>query len=189
MWHKPDESKPRSPSSASRSIASPAPASTAPPGSAAPPDFPSTPAAVGHNIKIKGEISGHGDFFLDGEFEGMIRLTGGTFTVGSNARVSAEIEAREVVIRGEVIGSLKSCERVHIWSTGKLTGNMETRGIVIEDGAVLHGKVATPQAAVPEAVVAEPSATEAAATEAAAVEVEAPQSSVGEESRAKGAGA
>jgi len=134
---------------------------------------------VGHNIKIKGEISGHGDFFLDGEFEGLIRLTGGTFTVGSNARVSAEIEAREVVIRGEVIGSLKSCERVHIWSTGKLTGDMETRGIVIEDGAVLHSKVGTPQAKAAEAAEAETAAPENAA-------VEPPES---KETRAKTAGA
>jgi len=169
MWHKPDESKAKSPSAASTS-----PVDPAHPGSAAPQNFPNTPAAVGHNIKIKGEICGHGDFFLDGEFEGLIRLTGGTFTVGSNARVSAEIEAREVVIRGEVIGSLKSCERVHNWSPGKLTGDMETRGIVIEDGAVLHSRVATPQAAV----------AEAAAPETAAVEP-----SENEETRAKAAGA
>jgi cytoskeletal protein CcmA (bactofilin family) len=134
---------------------------------------------VGHNIKIKGEICGDGDFFLDGEFEGFIRLTGGTFTVGSNARVSAEIEAREVVIRGEVIGSLKSCERVHIWSTGKLTGDMETRGIVIEDGAVLHSKVATPQA----------KAAEAKEPETAAPETAAVEPPVSKETRAKTAGA
>jgi cytoskeletal protein CcmA (bactofilin family) len=45
-----------------------------------------------------------------------------------------------------VIGTLKASERVHIWSTGKLTGDMETRGIVIEDGAVLFSTVDTPQA-------------------------------------------
>jgi cytoskeletal protein CcmA (bactofilin family) len=174
VWHKPDESKPKTPSAPSTS-----PVATTQPGGAAPQNSPNTPAAVGHNIKIRGEISGHGDFFLDGEFEGMIHLTGGTFTVGSNARVSAEIQAREVVIRGEVIGSLKSCERVHIWSTGKLTGDMETRGIVIEDGAVLHSKVATPQA-----TVAEAAGVETAAPETAAVE---PPAS--EQTRAKTAGA
>ncbi|HKD72892.1 MAG TPA: polymer-forming cytoskeletal protein [Candidatus Acidoferrum sp.] len=175
MWHKPDESKPKSTSAASTS-----PVAPAHPSGTAPQNPPNTPAAVGHNIKIKGEISGHGDFFLDGEFEGLIRLTGGTFTVGSNARVSAEIEAREVVIRGEVIGSLKSCERVHIWSTGKLTGDMETRGIVIEDGAVLHSKVATPQAKAAEAAEPEPAAPE---TTAAA------EPTVSKETRAKTAGA
>ena len=175
MWHKPDESKPKSTSAASTSPVAP----THPSGTE-PQNPPNTPAAVGHNIKIKGEISGHGDFFLDGEFEGLIRLTGGTFTVGSNARVSAEIEAREVVIRGEVIGSLRSCERVHIWSTGKLTGDMETRGIVIEDGAVLHSKVATPQAKAPEAAGPETAAPETAA---------AVEPAVSNETRAKTAGA
>jgi len=84
------------------------------------------------------------------------------------------------VIRGEVIGSLRSCERVHIWSTGKLTGDMETRGIVIEDGAVLHSKVATPQAKAAEAAEPETAAPE---TTAAA------EPPVSKETRAKTAGA
>ncbi len=52
-----------------------------------------------------------------------------------------EIEAREIIVRGEVIGTLKASERVQVWSTGSVTGDMETRGIVIEEGAVLRGKV------------------------------------------------
>jgi len=185
VWHKPDESNPKSPSAAS-----PLPVSPAHPGSAPPLPFPNTPAAVGHNIKIKGEISGHGDFFLDGEFEGLIRLTGGTFTVGSNARVSAEIEAREVIIRGEVIGSLKSCERVHIWSTGKLTGDMETRGIVIEDGAILHSKIAAPQASMAQVAPPETAAPETTAPEeGAAAETAVVEPSESQDTRAKSAGA
>jgi len=31
-------------------------------------------------------------------------------------------------------------ERVQVWNTGSVTGDMETRGIVIEEGAVLRGK-------------------------------------------------
>lgn len=147
MWRKAEENKvkssPGAPPSALSSVQNPAPVGA--------PNSASTPAAVNQGIKIKGEISGQGDFFLDGEFEGKIDLPGGTFTVGPNARVHAEIEARAVIVRGEVIGALKSCERVHILSTGRLTGNMETRGIVIEDGAVLHSKVAVPQAAAVEA--------------------------------------
>jgi cytoskeletal protein CcmA (bactofilin family) len=104
------------------------------------------PATVNRGIIIKGEISGQGDFTLDGVFEGKVRLPDGTFTVGPNAHVTAEIEAREIIVRGEVVGSLRARERVHISSTGRLTGDMDTRGIVIEDGAILHSKVATPRA-------------------------------------------
>jgi cytoskeletal protein CcmA (bactofilin family) len=146
MWRKSEDSKPKpSPGSSPPSVSS-----AQHPRIAARQDSAVTPAAVSQGIKIKGEISGHGDLCLDGEFEGKIRLASGTFTVGPNAHVSAEIEAPEVIIRGEVIGTLKSCERVHIGSTGKLTGDMETSGIVIEDGAILNSKVAAPQAAVPE---------------------------------------
>lgn len=113
--------------------------------SASGPDFTNTPESVRHGIRIKGEITGQGDFFLDGEVEGKISIGNGTLTIGPNSRVHAEIEARNVEIRGEVIGALRACERVHIYSTGRLTGPMETRGIVIEDGAILHSKVATPE--------------------------------------------
>jgi len=105
------------------------------------------PATVNRGIIIKGEISGQGDLVLDGVFEGKVRIPDGTFTVGPSGHVTAEIEAREIIVRGEVIGSLRARERVHVSSTGRLTGDMDTRGIVIEDGAILHSKVATPRAA------------------------------------------
>jgi cytoskeletal protein CcmA (bactofilin family) len=88
---------------------------------------------VTQGIKIKGEVSGREDLVLDGEFEGKIHITDGIFTVGPNARINAEIEAREIIVRGEVIGTLKPRERVQVWSTGRVTGDMETRGIHQKD--------------------------------------------------------
>lgn len=143
MWRKSEDSKLNSSPGASPSsepaLQHPA---TPPPSNAS-----AAPATVNHGIKIKGEISGRGDFLIDGEFEGKVHLSDGTFTVGPNASVTAEIEAREIIVRGEMIGTLKARERVHIASTGRLTGDMDTRGIMIEDGAVLHSKVAVPHAA------------------------------------------
>lgn len=161
MWRKADASKPK----AAPAAPPPAQVIKAPPAIVPEPkDAAETAAvAVSHGIKIRGEVSGHGDFFLDGEFEGEIRLADGTFTVGPHAHVHGEIEAREVVIRGEVIGALKSCQRVLIRSTGKLTGDMETHGIAIEDGAVLHSNVAIPRTIAREDTGRETTAQEAAA--------------------------
>ena len=143
MWRKSEDSKLHSSPGASPSSEAALQHSAAAPSSNAS----AAPATVNHGIKIKGEISGQGDFLIDGEFEGTVHLSDGTFTVGPNASVTAEIEAREIIIRGEMIGTLKARERVHIASTGRLTGDMDTRGIMIEDGAVLHSKVAVPHAA------------------------------------------
>ena len=134
MWLKADQSK-LSPS----------------PGTLLADDSANTFSSLSQGIKIKGEISGQGDLLMDGVFEGKIHLADGVFTVGPNARANAEIEAREIIVRGEVVGTLKARERVQIASTGKVTGDLDTRGVVIEDGAVLHGKVATPQLAVSQA--------------------------------------
>ena len=156
MWRKSEDSKLKSSPGVSPS---PDP-SVQHAGAAAPSNSSGAAAAVSHGIKVKGEISGQGDLFFDGEFEGSITLADGTFTVGPNARVTAEIEAPEIIVRGEVIGSLKARERVHIWSTGKLTGDLDSRGIMIDDGAVLHSKVAVPRAAVSPAAAPEVPAPE-----------------------------
>src|SRR5258708_25108696 len=136
MWRKAEENKPQ--------YALDALPSTVPspqrPAAAAPAVSPNALACVSQGIRIKGEISGRGNLFLDGVFEGNIHIADGSFTVGPNARVTAEIEAREIIVHGEVIGTLKG-ERVQVSSTGRVTGDMETRGIVIEDGAVLRSKV------------------------------------------------
>ncbi|HET8924106.1 MAG TPA: polymer-forming cytoskeletal protein [Candidatus Acidoferrum sp.] len=164
MWRKSDESKLKSSPGASTS---PDP-SAQHPGTAAPSDTSSALDSVSQGINIKGELSGQGDFFLDGVFEGKIHIPHGTFTVGPNARVTAEIEAREIVVRGEVIGTLKAHERIRIWSTAKVTGDMDTRGIMIEDGAILHSNVGVPKAVAPQAAARKVAASQAQASAGAA---------------------
>jgi cytoskeletal protein CcmA (bactofilin family) len=177
MWRKTDESKQNSSPGASASPDS----AQQHPGAAPPSNSSAALATVSRGIKMKGEISGHGDIFIDGAFEGKVHLSDGTFTIGPNATVTAEIEAREIIVRGEVIGTLKARERVHIASTGRLTGDMDTRGIMIEDGAILHSKVAVPHAApraaapqkvpAPLAAVSKPAALEATAPAVSASEI------------------
>jgi cytoskeletal protein CcmA (bactofilin family) len=136
MWRKAEENKAQPPPDTSPSGV---PSPRHPPAAAALAS-PNAPAWLSQGIRIKGEISGRGNLFLDGVFEGNIHIADGSFTVGPNARVTAEIEAREIIVHGEVIGTLKG-EHVQVSSTGRVTGDMETRGIVIEDGAVLRSKV------------------------------------------------
>jgi len=135
MWRKDEPNKPQdSPDP------SPSPNSITERSLVVDPFSPDAPASISQGIRIKGEISGRGDLFWDGVLEGKIHIADGNFTVGRNARINAEIEAREIIIHGEVNGALKG-ERVQVLSTGKVTGDVETHGIVIEDGAVLRSTV------------------------------------------------
>lgn len=133
VWRKPEDK----PQSDANTYNAPSGGSTA----SGPTSSANAPACVSQGINIKGEIHGREDLFVDGKLQGKIHITDGTVTVGPNGRVNAEIEAREIIIRGEVTGALKARERVQIWSSGKAIGDVQTRRIAIEDGAVLRGRV------------------------------------------------
>jgi len=91
------------------------------------------------SLVIDGDITGQDDLLIDGEVHGKIRLTGGKLTIGPDGRVTADIEAREVVVRGEVTGNIKAQDRVRIAATGRAKGEIKTRLISIEEGAYVHG--------------------------------------------------
>jgi cytoskeletal protein CcmA (bactofilin family) len=96
---------------------------------------------VSQGIKIKGELTGTEDLFIDGNVEGKISLANSVVTVGPNATVKADITAREVVVRGRVEGKLHGSERIQIWHTAKINGDMRSERISIEEGSELHGQM------------------------------------------------
>ena len=91
------------------------------------------------SLVVDGEISGQDDLVIDGEVRGRIRLEGSKLTVGPDGRVTADIEAPEIVVRGEVSGNIKGHDRVRILATAKVKGEVRTRHISIEEGAVVNG--------------------------------------------------
>jgi cytoskeletal protein CcmA (bactofilin family) len=96
-------------------------------------------ACVSQGIKIRGELTGTEDLFIDGTVEGKITLENSVVTVGPNAVVKADITAREVVIRGDVEGKLYGSERIQIWHSAKIHGDMKSERVAIEEGSELHG--------------------------------------------------
>jgi cytoskeletal protein CcmA (bactofilin family) len=100
-------------------------------------------ACISQGIRIKGEITGSEDLFVDGPVEGKLQLTNGSLTVGPNGTVKADVSAREVIVRGRIEGKISGRDRVQLWSTGHVTGEVQTQRLAIEDGAVLRGKVET----------------------------------------------
>lgn len=92
-------------------------------------------------IAVKGEITGNENLYVDGEVQGKIQLSVAAITIGPNGRVSADIEAREIEIHGQVQGTLRVGERVHICRTGVVTGDIVTERIAIDEGAVFQGRV------------------------------------------------
>ncbi len=98
-------------------------------------------ATIGRTLVIKGEISGSESLYIDGRIEGTLTFKDHRVTVGRNGVVAANISAREVVIMGKVTGNIECSDRVDIRSEGSLTGDIQSRRISVEDGALLRGSV------------------------------------------------
>src|ERR1700681_1935831 len=91
-------------------------------------------ACVSQGIKIKGEVNGDEDLFVDGQIEGKVTLGKAVMTIGPNANIKADITAREVVVRGRVQGRLTGAERIQIWHTARINGDLKADRIAIEEG-------------------------------------------------------
>lgn len=142
MWNK--ESQPEVPG-VPQSKTAPAPMT---PLNAPPMNRPATaaPAArslacIGPSITVKGQISAEEDLQIDGKVEGPISLKGHRLTVGRTAQLNSEVNAREVIVYGNVSGNLKTRDRVEIKKDGEVIGDITTTRISIEEGAYFKGHI------------------------------------------------
>ena len=150
MWKK-DDSKPQnspvSPiSSHAPAVVPAAPDSSTPPPrpvvAAAPSVTPSrSNASISQGIRIKGEVTGSEDLYVDGQVDGKLNLSNCTLTVGPNGVLNADVDAREVLVNGRVNGNITGRDRIQLSSTGQVSGEIRTERLAIAEGASLRGKV------------------------------------------------
>jgi cytoskeletal protein CcmA (bactofilin family) len=98
-------------------------------------------ARLGPGLHVKGEITGSDDLLIEGTVEGLIHLDERKLTIGANAKVTADLIAREVVIYGSVKGNLRARDRIEIKKDGSVIGDLSTSRIMIEDGAYFKGSI------------------------------------------------
>lgn len=144
MWKKEDaktQGVPEISTAPVNSTATQSVSTNAPSNFAQPPVSSRAAACISQGIKIKGEVTGSEDLFVDGQVDGQLTLTNGSLTIGPNGSVKADVHAREVIVRGKVEGKVTGREKVQLWSTGQVMGEVQTDRLAIEEGALLRGKV------------------------------------------------
>ena len=99
-------------------------------------------AHIGKSVVIKGDLSGSGDLYLDGEVEGPVDLKQNSVTIGPNGRVKAKVSAKSVMVEGKLEGNIAASERVEIRETATVMGDIVTKSIMIAEGSYFKGSVA-----------------------------------------------
>src|SRR5512139_3234750 len=90
-------------------------------------------ANIGKSLHIKGELSGSEDLTIDGKVDGKITLNGQHVTIGPNGHVMAEIQAKSVVVGGQMKGNIIANDKVEIAATGSMLGDVRSPRVILAD--------------------------------------------------------
>src|SRR5262245_2221027 len=97
-------------------------------------------SVIDEHLSISGDLVTDGTVRIDGRVEGSLHRTD-TMIVGEEASVVGNVEAREVVIGGELIVNLRVSGRVEIQQTGTVRGDIDAAAILLDEGGTVHGHV------------------------------------------------
>ncbi|HEY9225337.1 MAG TPA: polymer-forming cytoskeletal protein [Gemmatimonadaceae bacterium] len=97
-------------------------------------------SVIDEHLSISGDLATDGTVRVDGRIEGSLHRTD-TMIIGEGASVVGNIEAREVVIGGELTGSLRVSGRVEVQQTGTVRGDIHAAAVLLAEGGTVQGHV------------------------------------------------
>ena len=104
-------------------------------------------AWIGPSILIDGDVTSSEHMTVAGRVEGDITVRDHALVVAAGGTVRGNIVARDVVVQGEVLGTITADARVEIAATGSVRGEIIAPRMVLAEGATLHGRVGIASAA------------------------------------------
>ena len=108
---------------------------------------------IGSGTVIEGKISVPNSINISGMVKGELSV-GDTITINSSGEIEGNMAAKNADIWGKVTGDIVCSGRVELGENALFIGNITTKELVIQKGAIFHGqssmttaeskKVATP---------------------------------------------
>jgi cytoskeletal protein CcmA (bactofilin family) len=107
---------------------------------------PARPASTGYSViddqlSISGDIHTEGTIRVDGRVEGTLHRAD-TLIIGGGGVVVGNVEAREVIVGGELHGSLSVSGRVEVQASATVQGDIHAAAVLLQVGGTVHGHVA-----------------------------------------------
>jgi cytoskeletal protein CcmA (bactofilin family) len=94
---------------------------------------------VGNGTTLTGEANFKGMLRVDGHLSGRVSSQDGTLIVSSGGQVDADIDVSVAQIYGTVVGDITASKRIELGRVARVTGNIQTPALVIEQGAIFEG--------------------------------------------------
>lgn len=95
---------------------------------------------IARGVRVEGEFTSPGNVLIEGEVQGHVTAKG-VLTVGTEAKLKADVSANEAIISGSIEGNVVVTKRMELKASAKVMGDVTCETASIEAGAVLNGKV------------------------------------------------
>jgi cytoskeletal protein CcmA (bactofilin family) len=95
---------------------------------------------IARGVKVEGEFASQGDVTIDGEVHGTLAATG-RLSVGTDAKIMADVKAGEAIIAGSVQGNIFVQGKLELKATARIIGDLTAESFTVEQGAAISGKV------------------------------------------------
>lgn len=95
---------------------------------------------VGHGTTLTGETEFQAMLRVDGHLVGTVSSDSGTLIVGSSGVVDANVAVAAAMISGVVNGDIIATEKLQLGRTARITGNIQSPRLIVEEGAILEGR-------------------------------------------------
>jgi len=94
---------------------------------------------ISSGVIVEGKLSSNGNVRIDGTVNGDINANG-NLTIGNQGEVTGEVHAQVITVGGKISGTITAHDKIILESTSLLKGDIITKILVVEEGAVFEGK-------------------------------------------------
>jgi len=95
---------------------------------------------IGPGMKVIGDCKTDGTVRIEGEVHGSVHA-GKAVVLGRDGSVTGDIVTQDAVISGSVNGTVLAESRLELQATCRIDGEVQTRRLQLEEGAVFNGSV------------------------------------------------
>jgi cytoskeletal protein CcmA (bactofilin family) len=97
-------------------------------------------SVIDAHLAMHGDLTTDGTVRVDGRVDGSMHRAD-TLIVGAGGVIIGNIEAREVIVGGELTGDLLVRGRVEVQKTATVRGDIRAAAVALEEGGTVHGHV------------------------------------------------
>jgi cytoskeletal protein CcmA (bactofilin family) len=94
---------------------------------------------ISEGVKLEGKLNSKGNVRIDGIINGDIHADG-NITIGQHGEITGEVKAQVLIIGGKIVGTVVANEKIVLEASSNLKGDLITKILVVEEGAVFDGK-------------------------------------------------